>query len=143
MVRCGDDVKQVVCLEKCSKTRSCGHSCLLVCGVDCANPANRCLEPVPLQLPCAHQITVPCFAKESSQECIEPCHRILDCGHSCPGSCKQCRGDRLHLPCAERVCSRLLVGGCLEFFCLYIFFSGLWTSMQRTLWDALLVQASL
>ena len=120
-VRCGDDVKQVVCLEKCSKTRSCGHSCLLVCGVDCTNPANRCLEPVPLQLPCAHQITVPCFAKESSQECIEPCHRILDCGHSCPGSCKQCRGDRLHLPCAERVCSRLLVGGCLEFFVFTIF----------------------
>lgn len=35
------------------------------------------------------------------QYCTEPCGQMLDCEHSCSGSCGQCRQGRLHSPCTE------------------------------------------
>ena len=108
-VRCGDDLEKVLCLEKCTKTRSCGHACLLLCGVDCSDPKNLCLADVAKKLPCGHHTKVPCHASASVPECKEPCKKMLDCGHQCSGNCNTCDGDRLHQACTRQDCSRPLV----------------------------------
>ena len=108
-VRCGDDLEKVLCLEKCTKTRSCGHACLLLCGVDCSDPKHVCLAQVAKKLPCGHHTKVPCHASASVPECKEPCTKMLDCGHQCTGNCNTCDGDRLHQACTRQDCSRPLV----------------------------------
>ena len=112
-VRCGDDINKAYCLEECTKTRACGHVCLLVCGADCSDPANHCRAPITLNLPCGHKQRVECYSRHSTPKCTEPCRQVLDCGHPCSGSCRQCQGDRLHMPCKRLECSQALV----RFFC--------------------------
>ena len=108
-VRCGDDLNQVLCLEKCTKTRSCGHTCLLLCGVDCSNPKNLCQVKVTKKLPCGHHTKVSCHASASLPQCKELCKKVLDCGHPCSGNCHTCDGDRIHQACTTQDCSRPLV----------------------------------
>ena len=107
--RCGDDLSAVLCQEKCSKTRECGHACLLLCGVDCGNAANRCMSRVHITLTCGHSTRVPCYATDTVPQCTKICTKTLDCGHTCTGSCRDCQGDRLHRPCNQQECSRPLV----------------------------------
>ena len=107
--RCGDDLSKVLCQEKCTKIRGCGHACLLLCGVDCSNPANRCMAPVMLSLPCGHSGRVHCYASDALPQCVEKCTKMLDCGHVCTGSCRGCQGDRLHQPCKQQECRKPLV----------------------------------
>ena len=107
--RCGDDLSAVLCQEKCSKTRECGHACLLLCGVDCGNAANRCMSRVHITLTCGHSTRVPCYAADTVPQCTKICTKTLDCGHTCTGSCRDCQGDRLHRPCNQQECSRPLV----------------------------------
>ena len=114
-VRCGDDLNQVLCLEKCTKTRSCGHTCLLVCGVDCSNPKNLCQEKVTKKLSCGHHTKVPCHASASLPQCMEPCKKVLDCSHLCAGNCHTCDGDRIHQACTKQDCTRPLVSNQISY----------------------------
>ena len=70
-VLCGDILEKVQCLDKCTKTRSCGHTCPRICCLDCSKSENPCDAPVTLVLPCGHQQKVPCFSSDSMLYCYE------------------------------------------------------------------------
>jgi len=109
-VRCGADLASVVCREKCEKIRSCGHKCLLICGIDCGNPDNYCMEKTPVKLDCGHFKEVFCYMTNRAQRCFTKCSSKLDCGHSCTGTCNDCSGARFHAPC-NQLCGKPLVCG--------------------------------
>ena len=78
------------CMKKCDKYLSCGvHKCKNFC-YECKNgncqPCKIVLEKT---LGCGHVTSVPCSSSEHMDKCLEPCARILDCGHSCPLLCYQ------------------------------------------------------
>ena len=70
-VLCGDNLEKVQCRDKCTKTRSCGHTCPRICCLDCSKSENPCDAPVTLVLPCGHQQKVPCFSSASMLYCYE------------------------------------------------------------------------
>jgi len=109
-VRCGEDLAMVVCRDKCDKTRECGHKCMLICGIDCSDPANFCMAKSKVNLGCGHSKTVFCYQTSRIHECNTRCTSKLECDHPCPGTCHTCSGARLHSPCSQ-VCGRLLVCG--------------------------------
>ena len=40
-------------------------------------------------------------------ECGEKCEKALPCGHDCLGTCSDCEGGRLHVPCQVRIVALL------------------------------------
>ncbi|CAL4097301.1 unnamed protein product, partial [Meganyctiphanes norvegica] len=121
--RCGHEV-QVACCEEpkmkhCKKTcpfeLDCGHACQLRCCDECetncpvlVETSNKCPRNHLIKLPCHLYKNV--VDKESWSYCCEPCRDILDCGHSCSGTCGQCLHGRFHVSC-KKICNRKLICG--------------------------------
>ena len=103
-VECFTDLNRIPCKERCSNILSCNHRCQNYCQRPCTT---ECMELVKrTDWPCGHEVTVACSATPS--DCPVPCRANLDCGHTCPGKCGECRMGRIHQRCKLR-CGRVLV----------------------------------
>ncbi|KAL3857891.1 hypothetical protein ACJMK2_012520 [Sinanodonta woodiana] len=106
--RCFEDVSEVKCDERCHKELTCGHICQRRCGEVC-NDEDNCTELVKATGKCGHECQIACSHQEDFL-CKIPCKTILDCGHSCSGTCGKCLQGRLHIPCRKK-CERILICG--------------------------------
>ena len=103
-VNCSTDLRSVSCTERCHKILSCGHNCQSYCNKPCTT---ECTELVKRRdWPCGHEVTIACFATPA--HCPVPCGSNLECGHSCSGTCGECRMGREHMRCKLK-CGRVLV----------------------------------
>ena len=90
---CGEDCG--VCMLKISGVElPCGHT---KDGVYCYQildlPSIKCTELVERRVPtCGHSIKVQCYQNIQLVQCPIQCEKILECGHSCRGSCGKCNG---------------------------------------------------
>ncbi|CAG7835479.1 unnamed protein product [Allacma fusca] len=152
------------CLLNCGKKLVCGHKCQSICHksdhddykcqLNCTNTCIRghpckaeCYEPCPpctvkwiSNLPCSHEVPVPCFVAENEELtqkglkfcvkrcaeneeltqkglkfCVKRCGYVftnLDggCGHLCQGTCTSCLQGRFHVKC-EAECRKFLPCG--------------------------------
>uniref|UniRef100_A0A8C3VVW4 NFX1-type zinc finger-containing protein 1 n=1 Tax=Catagonus wagneri TaxID=51154 RepID=A0A8C3VVW4_9CETA len=110
MVPCSVPESDFCCQEPCPKVLKCGHRCSHPCGEDCVR---LCSEMVAVKLKCGHSQQVKCGNVEGIMhgmpvKCTTKCGTILDCGHSCPGSCHSCFEGRFHERC-QQPCKRLLI----------------------------------
>lgn len=109
----------LACSHQCRRPLICSHTCTEPCSGQCppcSRPCeNRCIHSqckkkcgqacVPCSEPCGwrcpHQSCGKlCHEPCDRPPCTEPCHKLLDCGHSCIGLC----GDQCPTKC--RVCHR-------------------------------------
>ena len=103
-VECFTDLNRIPCKQRCSNVLSCNHRCQNYCQGPCTT---ECMELVKrTDWPCGHEVTVACSA--TPYDCPVPCRANLDCGHTCPGTCGECRMGRIHQRCKSR-CGRVLV----------------------------------
>ena len=103
-VRCDTSPMMIGCKEPCEKVLLCGHRCQSKCGKRCTK---RCLEKVEkTDWPCGHEVTIACSA--TSADCPQPCGATLECGHTCSGTCGECRMGSFHKRC-EKKCGRVLI----------------------------------
>lgn len=74
----------------------------------------QCQAEVDVIGPCKHSVKIRCSQKFNEKlildSCRSPCNTELDCGHTCRGSCGQCKQGRLHIRCKES-CSKTLICG--------------------------------
>ena len=105
MAECSKEIEDIKCSSPCEAILNCGHNCREVCSQPCTK---KCREIIPKDLPCGHTINVKCHILEPV--CTVPCGVLLDCGHTCPGTCGACHRGRLHVQCTS-VCKRPLVCG--------------------------------
>lgn len=59
--------------------------------------------------PCGHLVKSPCHASPATWPCPQSCGVILDCGHTCKGTCGECLAGLVHKACGE-VCGKVLSG---------------------------------
>ncbi|KAL3857874.1 hypothetical protein ACJMK2_012503 [Sinanodonta woodiana] len=105
---CFEDIRDVECDERCQKELTCGHICQRRCG-DVCNDEDNCTELVKATGKCGHECQIAC-SHQKDFLCKIPCQIILDCGHSCSGTCGKCLQGRLHIPCKKK-CERILICG--------------------------------
>ena len=112
MVACCAKPEQTHCSEPCENILSCGHKCQRVCGDDCS--LIQCSISLDFEPICGHRQLIPCFIMDSGDmmafSCKVECEFILECGHTCPGSCSGCFRNQIHQPCSQR-CNKVLVCG--------------------------------
>ncbi|XP_045780297.1 NFX1-type zinc finger-containing protein 1-like isoform X2 [Maniola jurtina] len=83
-LECGSEPERKLCERPCERTMSCGHRCQQRCGDICDPTKCKELMPQPTELPCGHQVQLPCsvyFIASSSgaeleillQHCTEAC----------------------------------------------------------------------
>ncbi|KAL3857878.1 hypothetical protein ACJMK2_012507 [Sinanodonta woodiana] len=106
--RCFEDVSEMKCDERCHKELTCGHICQRRCGEVC-NDEDNCTELVKATGKCGHECQIAC-SHQKDFLCKIPCQTVLDCGHSCFGTCGKCLQGRLHIPCRKK-CTRILIRG--------------------------------
>ena len=104
-VACSVAINKIKCRSRCEQLLECGHQCQSECFMICTR---KCQELVYKDLPCGHTVQTKCHILEPI--CREPCGAILDCGHTCSGTCGTCHKGRLHVQC-NSVCKRILVCG--------------------------------
>ena len=134
---CGRDCTSYPCSQPCKKVLSCGHSCTnacnTVCTTKCIQPCvvvKACNHPcvvtdgitpkhcsdqcgdcnflVEKEVPsCKHKMRVSCSLQLTPNMCTAQCERTLDCGHNCPGLCRE---DCSKLTCKEHVWKNLPCG---------------------------------
>ncbi|KAJ8267933.1 hypothetical protein COCON_G00131050 [Conger conger] len=103
-VPCSHSLDSFICQVPCNKMLQCGHLCVRGCGESCTR---NCPQRVTVPLDCGHQRVMQCHVKQevdNNQEqvkCWKKCDAELECGHICLGSCFQCAGGSMHLPCAS------------------------------------------
>ncbi|CAF1425706.1 unnamed protein product, partial [Adineta steineri] len=89
----------------------CGHKIKYPCTE--TPSVQDCQELTLKRLVCNHTVELPCNTASSDKKlerfsCPISCNDILACGHTCKGTCGQCRSKRLHIPCKEK-CTRKLI----------------------------------
>ncbi|NXU15883.1 ZNFX1 protein, partial [Pardalotus punctatus] len=96
--------KNYQCLKPCQKVLCAdGHRC----PKSCYKPCGKCMVKVEKTISkCGHTQMVPCHIPESEFKCLEPCQKLLNCGHTCRNSC----GQGCSLPCRECVTATLKCG---------------------------------
>ncbi|XP_071505637.1 NFX1-type zinc finger-containing protein 1-like [Diadema antillarum] len=105
-VKCWRNPEDIACTSECLKVLPCGHKCRQKCWMPCTE---KCEERITREdWPCKHKVTVKCCDKSSA--CYIKCDATLLCGHSCKGTCGECKRGRFHLPCTE-TCERMLICG--------------------------------
>lgn len=85
---CGDSTVKA-CLEQCTRTLECGHSCKLLCceGEKC-KPCSSLVEKIIPE--CGHSVNVPCSSDVPQREsCTQLCELTLECGHQCKQMCAE------------------------------------------------------
>ena len=108
-VPCYCDPKNFICQEPCPKILPCNHKCKNTCG---ELHTVECQELVPKECLNKHEGKAECYLTKQrfSRRCNAPCGEALMCGHTCRGTCGECRQGRLHKPCMEK-CGRTLTCG--------------------------------
>ncbi|XP_061109480.1 NFX1-type zinc finger-containing protein 1-like isoform X2 [Conger conger] len=110
-VPCSHSLDSFICQVPCNKMLQCGHLCVRGCGESCTE---NCPQRVTVPLDCGHQRVMQCHVKQevdNNQEqvkCWKKCDAELECGHICLGSCFQCAGGSMHLPCASPCNTQLI-----------------------------------
>ncbi|OWK52296.1 NFX1-type zinc finger-containing protein 1 [Lonchura striata] len=103
--------KKYQCLKPCQKVLCAdGHRC----PKSCYEPCGKCMVKVEKTISkCGHIQMVPCHIPAWEIECLEPCQKKLNCGHTCKSSCgKQCK-----MWCSEQVTITLKCGHEQEVSC--------------------------
>ncbi|KAK7497647.1 hypothetical protein BaRGS_00011042 [Batillaria attramentaria] len=110
MMECGTDPGTWTCPEPCEETLPCGHRCSGKCG-QCRQKSHvtECKVQVERMLECGHMMKSQCHVTLDDLPCPASCGAKLDCGHDCPGTCAQCLGGRVHVPC-KKPCGKALPG---------------------------------
>ena len=104
LVRCDTNPVMLKCQKRCEKDLSCGHRCQSKCGESCTE---KCREIVKKTYwPCGHHVSIACSA--TPNDCFHPCETTLECGHTCSGTCGECRMGRIHKRC-QLHCGRVLI----------------------------------
>ncbi|GLG94920.1 Uncharacterized protein GBIM_02000 [Gryllus bimaculatus] len=111
-------LKNGACLKRCEKKLKCGHLCKRLCHFeDREHKYYKCHEPCS-SLKCFQKKLLPCGHSDPRKEksgpqldlwstelaflCQVPCSAVLECGHTCTGTCGSCRQGRVHLPCKNQ-----------------------------------------
>lgn len=75
--KCPKSCEKILCAE--------GHKCMLVCHQTCPE---KCPVHVKKVIPqCQHTQVVPCHQDPDTFKCLEPCEKLLPCGHRCKSKC--------------------------------------------------------
>lgn len=78
--------KKYKCPKKCERILCIGgHKCMLVCHEKCPEKCPVLVKKVIPQ--CQHTQLVPCHLDPSEFKCLEPCEKLLPCGHRCKAKC--------------------------------------------------------
>ena len=96
---CGVDIDTIKCTLHCKTVLSCGHGCKNTCDEP---HTSECAEKVSYECNYGHSTTAPCHRIHSNQgaKCIHKCRTKLACGHTCRGTCFECRGGVFHKACS-------------------------------------------
>ncbi|NXQ36607.1 ZNFX1 protein, partial [Alaudala cheleensis] len=96
--------KDYKCLKPCQKVLCAdGHRCPKSCYEHCG----KCMVKVEKTIAkCGHMQMVPCHIPEWEFTCLEPCQKLLKCGHRCRNSCGQLCTER----CPVKVTATLKCG---------------------------------
>ncbi|XP_057892164.1 NFX1-type zinc finger-containing protein 1 isoform X1 [Melospiza georgiana] len=96
--------KEYQCLKPCQKVLcEDGHRC----PKSCYEPCGKCMVKVKKTISkCGHVQMVPCHIPEWKFECLEPCRKKLNCGHTCMRTC----GQQCTMKCPQRVIATLKCG---------------------------------
>ena len=113
---CHEKFSEIKCTKRCNKNIACGHRCWKKCHEPCGSP-NACRQNVNKNLPCDHNVRVPCNVNENQFQCTVPCEKTLDCGHKCNGTCGKCCQGRLHVACSKKCNRNLACGHLCSFPC--------------------------
>ncbi|NXI17194.1 ZNFX1 protein, partial [Irena cyanogastra] len=96
--------KNYQCLKPCQKVLCAdGHRC----PKSCYEPCGKCMVKVEKTISkCGHTQMVPCHIPTWEFNCLEPCQKKLNCGHTCKNSC----GQQCTVNCPEQVTATLKCG---------------------------------
>ena len=96
---CGVDTDSIKCALYCKTVLACGHGCKNTCNEP---HTSECAEIVSYECSYGHSTTAPCHRIHSNQGaiCIHECRKKLACGHTCRGTCFECRGGVFHKACS-------------------------------------------
>lgn len=90
-----------------------GHKCSRVCHQKCPE---KCPVRVKKVIPqCRHTQMVPCHQDPDTFRCLEPCEKLLPCGHRCRAKC----GDPCTDKCQVKINLTLRCGHTLKDSCFY------------------------
>ena len=104
LVRCDTNPVMLKCQKRCEKDLSCGHRCQSKCGESCTEKCREIVKKT--DWPCGHLVSIACSA--TPNDCSHPCEATLECGHTCSGTCGECRMGRIHKRCKKH-CGRVLI----------------------------------
>ena len=104
LVRCDTNPVFLKCQKRCEKDLSCGHRCQSKCGESCTEKCREIVKKT--DWPCGHHVSIACSA--TPNDCFHPCETTLECGHTCSGTCGECRMGRIHKRC-QLHCGRVLI----------------------------------
>ncbi|XP_059472673.1 NFX1-type zinc finger-containing protein 1-like [Neocloeon triangulifer] len=112
-VPCGREATKEDCAEQCKKLLSCGHACKAKCSEECTPNCREVVEPSVGG--CGHKIKTLCLEKTKGlkadvMRCTAKCNTVLECGHTCGGTCRTCLQGRFHVPCKQK-CSKEFICG--------------------------------
>ena len=104
LVRCDTNPVMLKCQKRCEKDLSCGHRCQSKCGESCTEKCREIVKKTDWL--CGHLVSIACSA--TPNDCFHPCEATLECGHTCSGTCGECRMGRIHKRCKLH-CGRVLI----------------------------------
>ena len=104
LVRCDTNPVMLKCQKWCEKDLSCGHRCQSKCGESCTEKCREIVKKTDWL--CGHLVSIACSA--TPNDCFHPCEATLECGHTCSGTCGECRMGRIHKRCKLH-CGRVLI----------------------------------
>ncbi|XP_059471964.1 uncharacterized protein LOC132194601 isoform X2 [Neocloeon triangulifer] len=112
-VPCGREATKEDCAEQCKKLLSCGHACKAKCSEECTPNCREVVEPSVGG--CGHKIKTLCLEKTKGlkadvMRCTAKCNTVLECGHTCGGTCRTCLQGRFHVPCKQKCTKEFLCG---------------------------------
>ena len=104
LVRCDTNPERIKCQKPCEKDLPCGHRCQRKCRESCTKKCHEIVKKTDWL--CGHFASIACSATPA--DCSHPCEATLECGHTCSGTCGECRMGRIHKRCKEH-CGRVLI----------------------------------
>ena len=104
LVRCDTNPERIKCQKRCEKDLPCGHRCQRKCRESCTKKCHEIVKKTDWL--CGHLASIACSA--TPNDCSHPCEATLECGHTCSGTCGECRMGRIHKRCKEH-CGRVLI----------------------------------
>jgi len=96
--------ENVTCYKPCTKYLCEDHICPKVCSEMCG----QCMVSVKkIVKHCNHEFFMPCSKDPETWLCTKSCHKELECGHKCSGTCGGCHRNPAHETCIVKVTRKL------------------------------------